>query len=381
MPRKLTIQDIARLAGVSRSTVSRVLNKKPDVDDATRERVLRVIEEHGFIPDQAATRLAGGRSKIIGVIAPSVSWPLIPTTVQGVLVPVGHWPTIPEIMRGITDALGKTPYELLLYSIDQQRDHHEIIQRILATQLLSGLLVVLPGQASPYLLTLHEQGLSVVIIDDQGNPESIPWVGINNYQGAYCAVRHLIRLGHRRIGHIHGLYACSEERYQGYCDALREADIPFDPALVEPGDFTVSSGQDCANRLLALPEPPSAIFAGNDQMAVGVLSVAEVRGLQVPDELAVVGFDDIPFSVHLRPSLTTVRQPLVEMGQKAVELLLSLIHQESRPLDPRLAQFTSSASQPERPTRIYLETDLIIRESCGAMAARLAPSDTLRSER
>jgi LacI family transcriptional regulator len=381
MPRKLTIQDIARLAGVSRSTVSRVLNKKPDVDDITRERVLRVIAEHGFIPDQAATRLAGGRSKIIGVIAPSVSWPLIPTTVQGVLVPVGHWPTIPEIMRGITDALGKTPYELLLYSIDQQRDHREIIQRILATQLLSGLLVVLPGQASPYLLTLHEQGLPVVIIDDQGNPESIPWVGINNYQGAYRAVHHLIRLGHRRIGHIRGLYACSEERYQGYCDALREANIPLDTALIEQGDFTVSSGQGCANRLLALPEPPSAIFAGNDQMAVGVLAAAEVRGLQVPDELAVVGFDDIPFSAHLRPSLTTVRQPLVEMGQKAVELLLSLIHHEARPLDPRLAQFTPSAPQPERSTRIYLETELIIRESCGATVVRLAPSDALHNER
>jgi LacI family transcriptional regulator len=360
MPRKLTIQDIARLAGVSRSTVSRVLNKKPDVDDATRERVLRVIEEHGFIPDLSATRLAGGRSKIIGVIAPSVSWPLIPTTVQGVLVPVGHWPTIPEIMRGITD---------------------EIIQRILATQLLSGLLVVLPGQASPYLLTLHEQGLPVVIIDDQGNPESIPWVGINNYQGAYRAVRHLIRLGYRRIGHIRGLYACSEERYQGYCDALHEADIPLDPTLVEQGDFTVSSGQDCANRLLALPEPPGAIFASNDQMAIGVLAAAEVRGLQVPDKLAVVGFDDIPFSAHLRPSLTTVRQPLVEMGQKAVELLLSLIHQEAHPLDPRLAQFTPSAPQTERPTRIYLETDLIIRESCGATTTRLTPSDTLHSER
>jgi LacI family transcriptional regulator len=380
MPRKLTIQDIARLAGVSRSTVSRVLNKKPDVDDATRERVLRVIEEHGFIPDQSATRLAGGRSKIIGVIAPAVTWPLIPTTVQGVLVPVGHWPTIPEIMRGITDALGKTPYELLLYSIEQQRDHREIIQRILATQLLSGLLVVLPGQAASYLLTLHEQGLPVVIIDDQGNPGTMPWVGINNYHGAYRAVRHLIQLGHRRIGHIRGLYACSEERYHGYCVALREADIPLDLTLIEQGDFTVSSGQECANRLLSLPEPPSAIFAGNDQMAVGILAAAEVRRLQVPDALAVVGFDDIPFSAHLRPSLTTVRQPLVEMGQKAVELLLSLIHLETPALDHRLAQFTPSAPQAERATRIYLETNLIIRESCGTTAARLAPSETLQRE-
>jgi LacI family transcriptional regulator len=116
-------------------------------------------------------------------------------------------------------------------------------------------------------------------------------------------------------------------------------------------------------------------------MAVGVLAAAEVRGLQVPDELAVVGFDDIPFSAHLRPSLTTVRQPLVEMGQKAVELLLSLIHHEARPLDPRLAQFTPSAPQPERSTRIYLETELIIRESCGATVVRLAPSDALHNER
>lgn len=362
MSKKLTIQDIARLAGVSRSTVSRVLNKKPDVDAATRERVLHIIEEYGFVPDQAATRLAGGRSKIIGVIAPSVSWPLIPAIIQGVVVPIVHWPTIPEIMRGITDTLGKTPYELLLYSIDHQRDHREIIQRILATQLLSGLIVVLPGQAASYFLALHEHGLPVVMIDDQESPSAIPWVGTDNRQGAYHAVRHLIGLGHRRIAHIRGLYACSEERYQGYCDALREAGIPLDPSLVEQGDFDVEGGKSCALRLLSLAERPDAIFAGNDQMAIGVLAAAETHGLQVPDDLAVMGFDDIPFSSHLRPALTTVRQPLFEMGQQAVELLLSLI-EPSASFSPHA--IPAPGQDPEL-IRIYLKTNLIIRASCGA---------------
>jgi LacI family transcriptional regulator len=369
MTKRLTIQDIARLAGVSHSTVSRVLNKKPDVDAATRERVLRVVEEHGFVPSQAATRLAGGRSQILGVLVPPLSWPFIEGITQGAIGASLQWPLVPEIMRGVTESISASPYELLLYSISQHKDHREIIQRILATQLISGLLAILPADAADQLEAVHEQGLPVVLIDDQGAHPNIPWVGTDNRYGAYLAVKHLLGLGHRRIGHIRGLYACSEERFQGYCDALREAGIAPDPALVLQGDFAPASGQACARAFFAMPERPTALFVGNDQMAYGVLAVAQQLGVRIPEEVAVVGFDDIPLSAYIRPALTTVHQPFFEMGQRAARLLLSLV-EPSAPL----AQTAQDGSQKESDTpdaavHIQLATSLTIRESCGARAA------------
>jgi LacI family transcriptional regulator len=364
--KKLTIQDIARLAGVSHSTVSRVLNKKPDVDVTTRERVMRVIQEQGYAPNLAAARLASGRSQILGVLVPSLSWPYIPDIVQGVVSTSLQWPLIPEIMRGVTEFLSDTPYEVLLYSISRQKDHRDVIKRSLATQLVSGLLAILPGQAAEDLIRAHEQELPVVMIDDQGIANGLPWVGTNNRYGAYLAVKHLISLGHRRIGHIRGLYVCSEERYQGYCDALQEAGITLDPALVLQGDFEITGGQASARIFFAMRERPTAIFVGNDQMAYGVLTVAEQRGLRVPQDVAVVGFDDIPLSAHMRPALTTVHQPFFEMGQCAAELLLSLA--DANGSFPRRSQAVAQAlaENQERAPRIELATSLTVRESCGA---------------
>lgn len=353
--KKLTIQDIARLAGVSHSTVSRVLNKKPDVEAATRERVLQVMREHGFVPNHAATRLAGGRSQILGVLVPPLSWPFIEDITQGAIGTTLQWPLVPEIMRGVTEFVSTTSYELLLYSISQHKDHREIIQRILATQLISGLLAILPADASEQLIAVHEQGLPVVLIDDQGSHPTIPWVGTDNRYGAYLAVKHLLELGHRRIGHIRGLYACSEERFQGYCDALREAGIAPDPALVLQGDFAPASGQTCARAFFAMPDPPTALFVGNDQMAYGVLAAAQQLGVRIPEDVAVVGFDDIPFSAYVRPALTTVHQPFFEMGQRAAELLLSLVGSSDS-----TAQTRQDAS-----VHIQLPTSLTIRESTG----------------
>ncbi len=369
MAKKLTIQDIARLAGVSHSTVSRVLNKKPDVDAATRERVLRVMEEQGFVPNLAATRLAGGRSQILGILVPPLSWPYITDITQGAFGASLQWPIVPEIMRGVTEFVSTTPYELLLYSISQQRDHREIIQRILATQLIAGLLAILPGDAAEQLTKVHEQGLPVVMIDDQGTHPNIPWVGTDNRYGAYLAVKHLVNLGHRRIGHIRGLYACSEERFQGYCDALREAGIALDPTLVLQGDFAPASGQACARIFFAMAERPTAIFVGNDQMAYGVLAVAQQLGIRVPEAVAVVGFDDLPLSAYIRPALTTVHQPFFEMGQRAAELLLSLV--ESSSAFVHSAQYGAQAPKaaPSIAPHIQLATSLTVRESCGARAA------------
>ncbi len=359
MQKKLTIRDIAQLAGVSKSTVSRVLNAKQDVDPATRERILRIIEEQTFVLDIAAAKLAGGRSRLIGSLVPSLAWPLMP-----------------EIMRGISDVVAQSPYELLLYSITKEQVHHEkeqqdVISRILHSNLASGLLAVFPGPSTRYLTELYEKGFPVVIIDDREEPTCVPWVSADNRVGARAATRYLLQMGHRRIAYIQGLpeYKAAQERYFGYCDALHEAGLAPDPELVQQGDFTPTSGYEIAERLCTMANRPTAIFASNDQVAYDVLAIADKHGLRVPDDLSVVGFDDIPPSAYLRPSLTTVRQPFYEMGKRAAELLLSLLEVAS-------LQGKGSASSHMFPSgthvfntlskslSIRLATDLVVRDSC-----------------
>jgi LacI family transcriptional regulator, galactose operon repressor len=359
MAKKLTIVDIARLAGVSTATVSRVLNQKPDVDPATRERILRIMEEQGFVPNIAASGLAGRHSRLLGALVPSLTWP-----------------SVPELMRGIGEVVGLTSYELILYSItdvNHEKDRSDVIDRIIGTRLAAGLLAVFPGPSAKHLAELHSRDFPVVLIDDQGiPPEGTPWISVDNRAGAYEATRHLLRLGHRRIAHIQGplKYQVSHDRYQGYCDALNEAGLALDPALVREGDFMPLSGRLCANAIFDLPaaQRPTAIFAGSDYMAYGVISAAEQRGLRVPEDMAVVGFDDNPSSAHMEPALTTVRQPFYEMGCRASELLLALVEAPRQVIgfnhNGRIPGVSSSI--PHEPIHIKMSTHLIVRESCGA---------------
>ncbi|MFL5627798.1 MAG: LacI family DNA-binding transcriptional regulator [Ktedonobacteraceae bacterium] len=365
MAKKCTIDDIARLANVSRTTVSRVLNAKDDVDPRTRERILRIIEEQNFVPSVTAAGLAAGRNRLIGLLIPSWAWPIIP-----------------DLTRGIVERVKQTSYDLILYSINDEdlaRDRNEVINRMLATQLTAGLLAIYPEQISQHLTRLYEQGFPVVIIDDQ-RTQTTPWVGADNTTGAYTAVRHLISLGHRRIAHIQGPseYLVSHDRYEGYYRALLEVGISPDPALVLTGDFLPPSGRACANKFFELPveQRPTAIFAASDQMAYGVMAAAEEYGLAIPRDVALVGFDDDAPSVHTRPALTTIRQPYFEMGQRGIELLLSLVDtprvaswrkgSAPRPEDSSKKGSEEISSNPTQPTRIHLQTSLVVRASCGA---------------
>jgi LacI family transcriptional regulator len=282
-------------------------------------------------------------------------------------------------MRGIAEVVNDTTYELVLYTFNDEdfdRNRSEIINRLLATQLTGGILAVFPSRATPLLTRLYQQGLPVVVIDDQSE-HTAPWVRADNVTGAYMAVQHLIKLGHRRIAHIQGPaeYLASHDRHQGYLRALQEAGIPSDPTLVLAGDFLPPSGRACASTLFALPpeKRPTAIFAATDQMAYGALVAAEEYGLRVPQDVALVGFDDDAPSAHVRPPLTTIRQPSFEMGRRGIELLISLVsHAEESSHDgqasghkPRRARVTASA-MPVEPIRIELPTSLIVRASCGA---------------
>jgi LacI family transcriptional regulator len=367
MPRKTTIRDIARLAGVSTATISRVLNQKPGVDAETRERVLRIVQEQSYVPSMTASSLAGGRSRLLGVLVPSLTWPLMP-----------------NIMQGMAEVVEQTDYELVLYSISHRTDRSAFIDRILAARLIDGLIAAYPDgdaraetagdvdrHASHHLEALYQQGFPVVILDDQSLPGKTPWVGPDNRVGAYEAVQHLVRLGHRRIAYIQGpvQYQCSHDRYAGYRQALEQAQIAADPALVVQGDFTTHSGRDAAIHLLSLPDLPSAVFAANDQMAHGVLAVAREQGLRLPEDLAVIGFDDTMLAANTLPPLTTVRQPFEDMGKSAAELLLALID-VPRMLGPGWQNLVTHLTRARGaggadPMHVQLPTKLVIRQSCG----------------
>lgn len=353
----MTIEDIARIAGVSTATVSRVLNNKPDVKAKTREHVLEVLREHHFAPNLVAASLAGQRGRLIGILVPSLNWPFVS-----------------EIIHGVSDALEESAYEIVLYTVPRAQNRNTVIQRILSTRLTSGLLAIQVGQATAYLNDLSAQGFPVVMITDQilPVPAVCPVVDVDHQTGAYEVVTHLLRSGYRRIAHIQGdpSFHSTHLRYAGYCAALQEAGIALDPALVVQGDFTAPSGRACAQQLFALAQRPDAIFSANDEMCYGVLAVAEQLGLQIGKDVALAGFDDLPLSAHLYPALTTVRQPFQEMGRQAAHLLCSLIDAAQT-----VEKYSATAEQDEMPapphapapqptSRLLLPTTLIVRDSC-----------------
>lgn len=354
MGTKITINDIARLAGVSKATVSRVLNNKVNVEPETRERVMRVINEHRFVPNVTASDLAGGRNRFIGVLAPPLTWPAVPI-----------------IMEGIARALELTSYEIVLYSISPKRNHQDVLDDILAMNLTAGLISIIPGQLSSSLQQLHRDGHQIVVIDDQGAKLDIPWVGIDNRTSAYQATQYLLQHGHTRIAHILGIagYRFTQERYDGYCDALREANIFIDETLCYQGDLEIPGGQQCAHQIFSQPRDswPTAIFVGSDLMAYGVMTVAEEYGIRIPEDISIIGFDDIPLCTHMKPPLTTIRQPYSEMGEAAAHVLLSMIDPDFHHNSDTIHDLVVAATSVNAPTpiRIELPSRLIVRESCG----------------
>lgn len=358
MAAKLTIRDIARLAGVSKSTVSRVLNQSSSVDPATREHVLSIMHQHGFIPSLTASGMRG-RSKLIGMLVPSLTWQLML-----------------ELIMGIASVMESSAHELILYCCTSSKEYRDIVDRILATRLTAGLLAVIHDMSPEHLVELHEQGLPVVLINTTGLRVNLPLVVTDNYGGAYKAVQHLINLGHTRIGYIHGPadFPCAQDRYRGYLDALRDAGLSADPALFHQGSFLIEGGRSGAEAFFALAEPPTAIFTSNDETASGVLEVAREQGIRIPEDLAIVGFDDYPPAARMRPPLTTVSQSFLETGQCAAELLLSMLDTQYVFPDKWRRYSTSYLpagsdyleEEEAAPLQIQLPADLVIRESCGA---------------
>jgi len=328
----VTIVDVAGEAGVSYATVSRVINNKGHVRPETRERVLRAMTRLGYVVDQRARSLAGGRSQVIGLLVHDVG-----TSYIG------------EIIRGIDAELTSAQYDLILYTTHRRKTKESAYVVTLTRGLADGLLLVLPRDPGAYLETLRQHRFPHVLIDHRGVNEKVPAVAAANRPGAYNATKYLVELGHRRIGFITGAMdqTCAQDRLEGYKAALADHGVAFDPELVYEGDFFQPLGYAGASALLELPHPPTAIFASNDVSAFGVMEAVREHSLCIPQDVSVVGFDDIPQAAHVHPPLTTVRQPLEEMGRIATRMLLEYIEDPQRPIE-----------------RVELPTELVLRQSC-----------------
>jgi LacI family transcriptional regulator len=328
----ITIFEVASQAGVSNGTVSRVLNNDPHVKLETREKVIQTIQDLGYVVNRQARSLAGGRSQIIGILVPDLG--------------TGY---IGEIIRGIDSELQHAGYDLMLYTTHRTPVLEANYVTNLTRGMVDGLILVLPRNPADYIDLLKAHRFPFVLVDHQGSGKDCPAVGATNWQGAFHATEYLIALDHKRIGFITGSMdlGASVERLEGYKAALWAAHIPFSENLVRESTFHQLDGYNSAMELLNLSEPPTAIFASNDVMAMGVMDAVREKGKRIPDDISVIGFDDIPQASIVHPALTTVRQPLKNMGSIATQMLLDLL------------------KNPDAPTkRIELPTGLVVRASC-----------------
>ncbi|KIR66252.1 transcriptional regulator, LacI family [Micromonospora haikouensis] len=327
--RNVTIAMIARLAGVSVPTVSRVINGRSDVAPQTRERVEELLTRHGYRRRLPSRRTS---SALIDLVFNDLDSP---------------WAV--EIIRGVEDVAHSSGAGTVVSAIHQRTSSAKQWLDNMRGRSTEGVIFVTSMVAPPLQAELRRLNLPVVIVDPAGvAPQEAPTIGATNWAGSLEANQYLLGLGHRRVGFIAGppQLMCSRARLDGYRAALDAAGVAVDDALIRPGNFYHESGYAAGTQLLALPDPPTAIFASSDQMALGVYEAVRKRGLRVPDDVSVVGFDDLPEVRWCSPPLTTVRQPLVEMGMLAARTVLRLARGEKI----------------ESP-RIELATELVVRDS------------------
>ncbi len=336
--KRVTIKDVAAHAGVSYQTVSRVINDNINVTEKTRERVQQAIELLNFRPSLAARTLPSRRSYVIGLIIPYEADYLF------------RDPHLLAQISGIDAEANAQGYNLLLSTAGDSTSGLSAYERFIRNQMADGAIVYQTiGNRAGNELLVGQNYPFVSLGYDLDNPNAY-FVHSDDSAGAKDATQHLLEKGHRRIGLINGpqtgAAAAMQQRLLGHQQALIEANLTFDPALMVYGDYTRPSGQLATEKLLALSNPPTAIFAFNDRMAMGAIRALQAVGLRVPEDVAVVGFDDIPTAADFNPALTTVGQPAKQMGQAAAQMLFSLI-----------------AGEPVEMQEVVLPAKLIIRQS------------------
>jgi LacI family transcriptional regulator len=326
MNRRTTITDVALAAGVSVATVSKAINGRYGVSAETLSRVMSVVADLGYESSIVATSMRRRRTQVIGVLVAEFE------------------PFALQLLRGVSSALENTEYDVLAYAGSVSAGAHlgwerRSLSRLGGT-LIDGAILVTPTAAP------SETSVPIVAVDPHVGADDPATVSVANVEGARAATRHLIALGHRRIAHLRGRtdLESAREREQGYRDALKASGIPFDPTLVIDGGYRAADSTAGAHAILDLPDPATAVFAANDLSAIEMMRVASERGLRVPADLSVVGFDDIIDAGSHVPQLTTVRQPLPEMGAAAVRMLLEIL-------------------QGHEPQPVQMATTLVVRES------------------
>jgi LacI family transcriptional regulator len=327
--RTVTIQDVAKTAGVSVSTVSRVLNGKVDVASDTQDRILSVIDDLGYTTNLAARSMRSQKKNLVGLIMPDIAYPFAV-----------------EVMKGVNRAIAESEFDLLVYTTGDVRKsgrafHEQKYVSLLTNSISDGVILVAPVAGE------FNIDAPIVSIDPLASNPNYPAVHATNFQGAMDAMEYLLGLGHRRIGYISGRaeLESSNRRLKGYREALEKAGIPIDEKLIVSGDYTTETGVSGARELISLDDPPSAIFASNDQMAMGVFQVAQELGIRIPEDLSVIGFDNITESKYM--GLTTVDQFISDMGYVATQMLIRIIN--GVPLDDQTYK---------------MQTQLVVRTSC-----------------
>lgn len=338
---RVSIKDIAREAQVSHSTVSRALSDSPLVSANTKARIQQLAREMGYSPDAQARSLVMGRTQTVGVVVTTITDPFIA-----------------EVVQSIETTAYDYGYSVILTSSGSDSKREIAAVEMLQSKRVDGVIVTSSRVGALYQGLLEQLGVPIVLINShrrQTSPSTFS-VNVDNRHGAHIATKHLIRLNHRRIAYVGGRthHSDDQERQAGYLDALAQAGVAFDPQLMVAGNGRASGGERALPRLRTVADPPTAVLCYNDMTAVGLMRAAREIGLAVPDELSVVGFDNIPFASYIKPSLTTVAQPKVEMGRMAMRMVLSLIG------DERVDHIDKA--------NVVVKGRLIVRQSSGALA-------------
>jgi LacI family transcriptional regulator len=330
----LNMKDIAKLAGVSTATVSRVINNDPRVRKETRQEVEKIIEKFGYRRNLLARKLAMKRTSTIGVLLSDITNPFYS-----------------EIARGIEDEARQGGYTVMFGSTDNNSKIQQEYIDLFLEQRVDGIMFGSVSLEDPDVERLFKEDFPFVLINRKVDTIKTDFIVLDNVKGAYMITEYLIKLGHRRIGIIHGPlnYSTGVDRLRGYKEALWKHAIKDDSELMKPGDFQQESGYLAFKKFCQIKNPPTAVFASNDFMALGALEAASEFGVKIPEDIALVGFDDIDFVSFKFVDLTTVSQRKYEMGTKGTQLLIRKIENSGNWV----------------PQEIYLEPKLIIRSSCG----------------
>lgn len=335
MNKKVTIADIARLANVSHMTVSRVLNEKGLVAKETAERVRKIINEVGYQPNLIARSLTSKQSMLIGVSIPRT---------ESILDEY-----IAQVLSGVLTIIKDNNYRVMLFLVDLDREQDTLYVDIIRRNMIDGLLLFKTKVDDPKLTVLAKSGCSFVLINHKKIDEEYNFIDTRNEQGAQIAVECLYELGHRNIAFIAGSLneTNARDRLEGFRKAMKDFALPCRDNCIIYGDFNRDKAYNEVGKLLALEDRPSAIFSSDDYMAIAAMQRIKDAGLSVPKDIAVIGFDNIELSDHVQPALTTIQQPLQELGIKSMELLLDLIN-----------------GRQKTPVHQFLDVKLIKRQSC-----------------